>query len=270
MEKMIETGQGKVAVLDTGGQGAPVLFIHGNSSCKEVFQDQLGSALGETYRCIAMDLPGHGRSEDSRFPESSYTMPGYAEVALQVLTALDAESTVVVGWSLGGHIGIEMLARSQVIRGLVISGTPPVSADAADMATAFLPHEHMGATGQETLTEEEADAYAHTTCGGRYESFLGEAVRRTDGRARRIMMEAAMAGTSANQRQIVESTLVPLAVINGSEEPLVNNDYVMSLNYSSLWGGKVHLIKGAGHAPFWDKPEAFNALLEAFLETLDQ
>jgi len=40
----------------------------------------------------------------------------------------------------------------------------------------------------------EADSYARATCGSsaNYESFPGDAVRRTDGRARRLMMESAM------------------------------------------------------------------------------
>ena len=147
MDKVIETSQGSIAVTETEGDGAPVLFIHGNSSCKEVFQDQLVSTLGATWRCIAMDLPGHGRSDDARAPNEAYTMPGYAAIALEVLTALSAERAAIVGWSLGGHIGIEMLAQSSNIRGLVISGTPPISADPADLATAFLPHPHMVAPG---------------------------------------------------------------------------------------------------------------------------
>lgn len=269
MDKIIETSQGSIAVMETEGNGAPVLFIHGNSSCKEVFQDQLCSSLGSTYRCIAMDLPGHGRSEDARQPEKAYTMSGYAAIALEVLTALKAVPAAVVGWSLGGHIGIEMLAQSRDIRGLVISGTPPISSDPADVASAFLPHPHMVATGQEQMSEEEADAYARTTCGSRYEAFLGEAVRRTDGRARRIMMEAAMSGSSAHQRQMMETTQVAVAVINGRDEPLVNNRYVQSITYSSLWQGRVQLMDDAGHAPFRDQPAVFNQLLTEFLASLD-
>ena len=269
MDKVIETSEGRIAITDTEGDGAPVLFIHGNSSCKEVFQDQLGSTLGSTYRCIAMDLPGHGRSEDARQPEKAYTMPGYAALALEVLTALKVGPAAVVGWSLGGHIGIEMLAQSSDISGLAISGTPPISADPTDVASAFLPHPHMVTTGQETMSAAEADAYARTTCGARYEPFLGEAVRRTDGRARRIMMEAAMTGSSSHQRQIMETTDVPVAVINGRDEPLVNNAYVESIDYRSLWQGRVQLIDDAGHAPFRDQPAVFNELLSEFLASLN-
>ena len=210
-------------------------------------------------------------SEDAKNPEQTYTMSGYADVALQVVAALDLGPLAIVGWSLGGHIGIEMLTTSNKINALLISGTPPVSKDPAVMAQAFLPSEHMGLTGQEVFTPEEADSYARATCGNntRYEDFLGDAVRRTDGRARRIMMEAAMRGDGADQRQVVEFDPRPLAIVNGADEPMVNNDYVRGVSYKNLWENKVHLIPNVGHAPFWEAPDEFDALLHRFLLGLD-
>jgi pimeloyl-ACP methyl ester carboxylesterase len=265
--RQVETSHCKIAIKQSSGSGMPILFIHGNSSCKEVFRNQLNGSIGSTFHCIAMDLPGHGKSEDAKNPEQTYTMSGYADVALQVMTALNLDSFVIVGWSLGGHIGIEMLSRSSEIDALLISGTPPVSKDPASMAQAFLPSDHMGFTGKEVLTPEEAESYAHATCGSkaRYENFLGDAVRRTDGRARRIMMEAAIRGEGADQRQVVESDPRPLAIVNGADEPMVNNDYVKALSYKNLWEDKVHLIPNVGHAPFWEAPDEFDALLTRFL-----
>ena len=56
---------------------------------------------------------------------------------------------------------------------------------------------------------------------------------------------------------------------HGADEALVNNDYVASLKYSSLWQDSVHLIENAGHAPFWDDPTSFNRLLESYLTSLE-
>jgi len=60
-----------------------------------------------------------------------------------------------------------------------------------------------------------------------------------------------------------------VAVINGRDEPLVNNRYVQSITYSSLWQGRVQLMDDAGHAPFRDQPAVFNQLLTEFLASLD-
>ncbi len=59
---------------------------------------------------------------------------------------------------------------------------------------------------------------------------------------------------------------IPLAVVHGAEEQLVNGNYFNTLTMPSLWRGGVQVIPGAGHAPHWEQPEAFNALLGAFLD----
>jgi pimeloyl-ACP methyl ester carboxylesterase len=270
MEQIIKTSHCNIAVEKSIGTGSPILFIHGNSSCKEVFKNQIQGKIGSTFQCIAMDLPGHGNSSNANNPELTYTISGYADVALEVMKTLGIESCAVLGWSLGGHIGIEMLSRSDRLSGLIISGTPPISKDPADMANAFLPSEHMNFTSQEILSSEEADQYAHATCGSNatYEEFLGHAVRRTDGRARRIMMEAVMRGEGADQRQVVEHDATPLAIVNGADEPMVNNIYLKLINYKNLWEERIHLIPDVGHAPFWEAPEEFDGYLNRFISGL--
>ena len=54
----VDTSHGRLDCVETRGAGTTVLFIHGNSSCKEIFARQLGSELGSRYRMIAFDLPG--------------------------------------------------------------------------------------------------------------------------------------------------------------------------------------------------------------------
>lgn len=120
------------------------------------------------------------------------------------------------------------------------------------MTNAFLPTEHMALSTQEVLTEAEADSYVRATCGSsaNYESLLGDAVRRTNGCARRLMMESAMRGEGVDQRHFVETDPRPVAVVNGQDEPMINNQYLLDLNFKSLSGGKVHLLPNSGHAPF--------------------
>ena len=229
-----------------------VLLIHGNSSCKEVFRNQLDGDLGRRYRMIAMDLPGHGASEDARDPERGYTMPGYADAAVQVLAGCGVETAAVVGWSLGGHIGIEVIGRYAGLKGLMITGTPPVGGD--QVGDGFLPNPHMHLAGQEVFSEEEGDSFAHDTCGrnASFEPFLLAAVQRCDGRARRIMFESFVAGVGDNQRAVVETAKLPLANVSGGDEPYVNNTYLETVAYANLWEGRVHILDGVGHAPFWE------------------
>ena len=271
-QQTVETSHARIAVTDSEGAGPDVLLIHGNSSCKEVFRHQLEREIGRRYRCVAIDLPGHGASSDATDPQRTYTMPGYADTAIEVLDKLGIGKVAVVGWSLGGHIGIEMLPRSNDIAGLLITGTPPVGKGQESVAAGFLPSEHMGLAGQEVFSDAEAELYAHATCGinAPFEPFLLDAVRRTDGRARRLMFEAFLAGVGSDQRQIVETSQVPLCVANGGAEPFVNNDYCRTIAYANLWHGRVHIFPGVGHAPFWEAPADFDAVLGRFLADVSQ
>ncbi len=262
-----DTSHCRIAVSESAGAGPAVLLMHGNSTCGQVFRNQLEGALGRRYRLIAIDLPGHGNSANATEPERTYCMPGYADAAVEVLAALGLDRAVVVGWSLGGHIAIEMVARHDAVQALMISGTPPIGAGDAELAKGFLMSEHMELAGQEGLSDAEAAAYAHATCGANapYEDFLLDAVKRTDGRARQLMLGAFIAGQGANQRRTVETSGVPLAVVNGGNDHAVNNDYLTGVDYANLWEGTVHILDGVGHAPFWEAPDRFDPILERFL-----
>jgi len=260
----VVTTHARIAVSDSGA-GAPVLLIHGNSACKEIFARQFDAPQLERFRLIAFDLPGHGASSDAMDPPRTYCMPGYADVALELLLELGIDRYGVLGWSLGGHIGIELLARDARVAGLVITGTPPVGHNHADVAAGFRPVEHMELTGKEAFTDEDAEDYARDSAGSPVPPFLTAAVRRTDGRARRLMLEAALAGRGADQRNVMETNDAPVAVITGANEPFVDNDYLARFPYRNLWTRTVHVIPGTSHAPFWEAPDAFNPLLARFL-----
>lgn len=261
----IETAHGRLSYLDTGGAGPAILFIHGNSSCKEIFGRQLDSEIGRDYRCIAFDLPGHGASTNAPEPEKTYSVPGFADAAMALLAALGVEKTIPVGWSLGGHVALEMMERWPGTLAAWITGTPP--AGGADMGEAFLPSDHMGLTFKDAFTAEEAAIYAGETIGINVplEPWMVEACKRADGRFRPLMLQSVMAGLDLDGRKIAETSPLPLAVVSGELEPFISNAFLTSVDYRNLWGGKVHILKGQGHMPFWQAPELVNPLLKRFI-----
>ena len=105
----IITSHGSLAVEESGQGSIPVLLIHGNSSCRGVFRHQLQGRLAQNHRLIAFDLPGHGQSSNAPDPTQSYTRPGLADATVELLGKLGVTEAIVFGWSLGGHIGIEMV-----------------------------------------------------------------------------------------------------------------------------------------------------------------
>ena len=263
----VETDFARIAYCQSRGEGPAILLIHGNSSCKEVFARQFSApALGD-YRLIAIDLPGHGASEDARDPARTYTFGGYAEVVEAVAGRLGLSHSTIFGWSLGGHIGLEMLGRGFAARGLMISGTPPVKAEVESLMAGFnIDPAAENLTGKRQFAEADALAYAtHTSAvDGRVDPHLLAMCRRTDGRAREIMFGSVAAGHALDEREIVRTTRVPLAIVNGHDDVFIRPDYFGSLTYASLWPRGIVRMAGAQHAPFLQQPDAFNSLLAEF------
>ncbi len=138
-------------------------MIHGNSSAGAIFAPQLEGEIGRNWRVIAPDLPGHGQSGDALDPDRSYSMEGYADAMTEVLTKLGISEAVVFGWSLGGHIGIEMISRFPGMRGLMITGTPPVARE--EVGQGFKSGPDMALAGQEIFSTRDVESYARSTCG---------------------------------------------------------------------------------------------------------
>src|SRR3989442_23195 len=70
---------------DGGHDGPTLLFIHGSGMSARYWSDQL-RALADTARVLAVDLPGHGESDDAPTP----SLPRYAHVTAGVIHAVGA------------------------------------------------------------------------------------------------------------------------------------------------------------------------------------
>jgi pimeloyl-ACP methyl ester carboxylesterase len=265
--RKIDAPNGAVAVHESAGQGPPVVLIHGNSSSSRVFSRQLDGPLGQRFRLIAVDLPGHGASDDAKDP-SAYSLPGYARAVRAGIDALGIDEAHFVGWSLGGHIALEMAPDLSNPRGFVIFGTPPLTSGEA-MSEAFLPNPAMKVTFQESVDNTEASAYVAAFFRPGFADippFFLDDVLRTDGRARSNLGASIQLGEGRDECKVVRDLKVPLAVLHGGEEQLVNRRYLESVTMPTLWRGAVQIIPEAGHTPQCETAETFDALIEAFVK----
>ncbi len=102
------------------GSGPAVLLLHGLGSCGEDWVLQF-PALTARYTVLAPDLRGHGQSAR---PRGTYTIDRMADDIAGLLTALNIESTHVVGLSLGGLVAQALALRErQQVRSLVLVNT---------------------------------------------------------------------------------------------------------------------------------------------------
>jgi pimeloyl-ACP methyl ester carboxylesterase len=266
--KKAAAGGQQIAYYESSGTGPSVMLIHGNSASSQTFKAQVMGEFGQKYRVVAMDLPGHGKSEQAAEPAKTYHMPGYAAVVAEVAQKLGLTDGVFVGWSLGGHIVLEAVKLLPDAAGFVIFGTPPL-AFPPDMDNAFLPNPAMGAAFAEHLTQEQMEGFAAASlapdCPLDLAPFVAD-IARTDGRARATMAASIAPDGYEDEVEIVKNLQRPLAILHGEQEQLVNADYISALEMPTLWRGAVQIIPKAGHTPQAETPEAFSALLSAFVD----
>jgi 3-oxoadipate enol-lactonase len=115
-------GRGEFFVRDTGGDGPPVMLLHGWMASADLnWWVAYADLVQAGYRVLAIDHRGHGRGLR---PIERFRLVDCAADAAAVLSYLGAAPAVVVGYSMGGAIA-QLVARNhpEVVSGLVLSGT---------------------------------------------------------------------------------------------------------------------------------------------------
>lgn len=119
----------RLAGLDFGGDGPPVLLLHGLAGYAGEWAETAGWLTGRS-RVVALDARGHGGSE--RFPADVSRAAHVADAAFAV-ERLRLGPVVVVGQSLGGLAALLLAAgRPDLVRGLVLADAGPAGGGDAE------------------------------------------------------------------------------------------------------------------------------------------
>lgn len=263
VEKYIITSQGTVRYWDTDNGKLPVIFIHDLLMCKEVFSKQV-SAL-DNYRMIAIDLPGHGNS-DNALISSAYTFTGYSDVINEVLDDLSITDYVIVGWNYGYYIGMELQKIRDGYKGCISIGFNIIHYDQNGGISfgegdykRFPNEDYKNILSKEgILDNEDIDNYIAACMMTDMES-LKPSVLRVDEKVRETLKER-MVTRLANST----NTEIPFIVIAGDGDEGASE----SILVDGL-GDKHNLIENTCHAPFWEKSDEFNTLMVNFLDSLN-
>ncbi len=273
MNDYININNIKINYFDNKKKLPPIVFLHGNSQSSSIFINQLEDpVLIESFRLLAIDLPGHGRSEKPVNPEEVYSIAGYGEILKKFCEKLNLKKVTFVGFSLGGHILLEALYALPA-SGIVITGTPPIS-KMDDFADALLiAVDDFSYAFNEKFSNQDIEFICAAQFSPDFEKSkipksIKNDLRDTDGNARVFMGASLARGGHKDEKKIIEDLKIPIAIIHGRNEILVKESYLSSLRAPSLWKNEVCVIKDAGHAAFLENPETFNKTLFDFANSL--
>lgn len=116
---------GQLHYVETGSGDLPVLMLHQTPRSADEYRDVL-PLVGATTRALAMDTVGFGASAR---PAEQMSIEQFADGVEDLAHSLGLTELVLVGHHTGGVIAVEVAARRpELVRGLVLSGTPYVDA----------------------------------------------------------------------------------------------------------------------------------------------
>ncbi|HEY3364007.1 MAG TPA: alpha/beta fold hydrolase [Symbiobacteriaceae bacterium] len=100
-------------------EGPTILFLHESGGSAATWQGQL-AGLAPGVRCLAPDLPGHGRSEG----KGCGTVAEYRRVVLEFMDTLALRWPVIIaGACLGAAVAVDMAIHApERVHGLILAG----------------------------------------------------------------------------------------------------------------------------------------------------
>jgi pimeloyl-ACP methyl ester carboxylesterase len=115
------TADGNEMPYTVAGTGdVTVLLVH-CWMCDRTFWSEQMPVLGQQYRAIAVDLPGHGKATTAR---TNWTVSGFGDDVAGLVDELDLSNVVLVGHSMGGPVSLRAAALAgDAVRGIVAVDT---------------------------------------------------------------------------------------------------------------------------------------------------
>jgi pimeloyl-ACP methyl ester carboxylesterase len=270
MQRTVEVGGRAVNVLDTGGDGPVLLWIHGLSANWQSWLLNIPQFMG-SYRCVALDLPGFGLSD---MPAEDISITGYAATVDAVCDVLGIDVVSVIGNSMGGFVGAELALAfpTRVERLVLVSAAglsqenvrrEPVLAVGRLLATGAA---HTAAY-QDTLARRPRLRRLALAGVVRYPERLSAALTHElfQGAGKPGFLPALEALLSYSFRDRLAGIEIPVLIVWGEFDMLV--PVGDATEYATLIGANARRVvfNDTGHVPMIERPTRFNALLAEFL-----
>ena len=271
LQRTLDVDGQRVNVLDTGGEGPALLFLHGWSSNWQIFLLNI-AAFMDSHRVISLDLPGFGASELP--PKGEISIRGYARLVDGVCDALGVERVAVVGNSMGGFIGAELALSfdTRVDRLVLVSAAglsteelaPGPSLALARLVTAGVPYTRRF---EASVVRRPRLRRAAMQWVIRYPEKLSVPL------AQELVLSFGRPGFVPALKALLEYSYrdrlarieIPVLIVWGRNDLLV--PVADAYLYQRLIGdnARVEIFDDTGHAPMVERPSRFNELLRGFL-----
>ncbi|GAC1456805.1 MAG: pimeloyl-ACP methyl ester esterase BioH [Steroidobacteraceae bacterium] len=250
------------------GRGKDLVLLHGWGLNLGVW-DELARTLARRFRVIAIDLPGHGRSD---WDPRAVTPAAQAWRVHETLAPL-TERYALLGWSLGGQFALDLAAAmpAGVERLALIATTPRFLAAPGwrcGMAPALLTRlaEALG-RGRDAAVDEFLALCARGSAPRTAARVLRQ-LRRALHQHGAAHPEALTTGLArlreCDLRPALPLLRVPALVIAGQADRITRAAAARALA-ARLEGARYVEFPGAAHAPFLSHPARFAAMLSGFL-----
>lgn len=267
----------EIAYMDEGAGSQTIIFIHGLGSYAPAWKKTI-EGLHQNYRCIAIDLPGYGKSTKGDF---SGSMTFFADAVKEFAEALNLNEIVLAGHSMGGQIAIvAALKYPDLVQKLVL----------------------ISPAGIETFSEGEKDWFRNAlTAKGVMLSTLQQIETNIGGNFYKMPKDAffmvrdryAMTGAGDEfrwycniipkcVRGMVDQPVIrdlpkvkqPTLVVFGDSDALIPNRFLNGGKTSAVAekaaelipNCRAEVIKKAGHFVMFEKADEVNGLISGFLK----
>ncbi len=235
------------------GQGDPVVLLHGWGASSQSLAP-LSGALNDSFRVLAVDLPGFGWS---MAPPTAWGIAEYAQHVEGLMRETEIKAAALVGHSFGGRIAIALAAKQPaLVSRLVLVASagirPPrragyyVRVSCAKLTRWFFSLPGWGATGQ----------YMITRLLGRFGS--------RDYLAAGAMRPTLVKVVNEDLRPLLPAVQAPTLILWGDRDEEVPRR-AMEIMAAHIPNARLVVFEGAGHFPFLDMPEKFCGALMDFL-----
>ncbi|WIG96879.1 alpha/beta fold hydrolase [Myxococcus sp. SDU36] len=244
------------------GKGLPVLLLHAFPLNGSAFDKQV-KALSGRYRFIVPDIRGFG---ESALGDGPTEMSRIARDVLALLDALKLDTVVVGGVSMGGYAAMALLREDAGrVSGLVLMDTQATADDAEGKAR----REASATQALEAGVEPIIQAMLPKLVAAGPDSPVAQEVAALMRAASPASVAAALRGMALrpDSKDMLARYAGPALVVVGEHDALTPPAKAKEIA-GLIAGAKLEVIPEAGHLANQEQPERVNAVLEAFLTSL--